>query len=249
MACHAIRQRPNWCGDQPGRPEGSDRQCYSARRVARRLFRDKAYFELRGVVIVIDLRRKLQLQLCGRALTDAVGVLHYQQIYGNPRMDEIFTAIRRAITDMDVESAPRVVGASVVPPEHPVLDEPPASASIDPAPPQVPPSPPLGATSEQAQGAASPTSDEETKQAAGRNAATVSSRGPEAGLLSRETSAAVGSAFSTLAHAVRKQNSQTLEDLVRETLYPRLTSWLDDNLPGLVERMVRTEIERIASER
>ena len=70
-----------------------------------------------------------------------------------------------------------------------------------------------------------------------------------AGLLSHETSAAVGSAFYTLTQAVRKQNSQTLEDLVREILQPRLASWLDDNLPGLVERMVRTEIERIARER
>ncbi len=133
-------------------------------------------------------------------------------------MDEILTAIRRATTDMDVESAPRVVGVSVVPPEHPVVDEPPVPVSIDPASPQVPPSAPLSAR--QAQGAASPTSDEETKQAADRNAATALGRGPEAGLLSRETNAAVGSAFSTLAHAVRKQNSQTLEDLVRETLYP-----------------------------
>ena len=51
-----------------------------------------------------------------------------------------------------------------------------------------------------------------------------------------------------LTQAVRKQNSQTLEDLVREIPQPRLASWLDDNLPGLVERMVRTEIERIARE-
>jgi uncharacterized protein len=69
------------------------------------------------------------------------------------------------------------------------------------------------------------------------------------GLLSHETSAAVGSAFNTLTQAVRKQHSQTLEDFVREILQPRLASWLDDNLPGLVERMVRTEIERIARER
>ena len=55
-------------------------------------------------------------------------------------------------------------------------------------------------------------------------------------------------AFNTLTQAVRKQNSQTLEDFVREILQPRLASWLDDNLPGLVERMVRTEIERIARE-
>jgi len=69
-----------------------------------------------------------------------------------------------------------------------------------------------------------------------------------AGLLSHETNAAVGSAFNTLTQAARKQNSQTLEDFVREIIQPRLASWLDDKLPGLVERMVRTEIERIARE-
>jgi cell pole-organizing protein PopZ len=39
---------------------------------------------------------------------------------------------------------------------------------------------------------------------------------------------------------------RTLEDLVREMLQPMLRSWLDDNLPTLVERLVLVEIERIA---
>ena len=42
------------------------------------------------------------------------------------------------------------------------------------------------------------------------------------------------------------QNARTLEDLVREMLRPMLKTWLDDNLPGLVERLVRAEIERVA---
>ena len=37
-----------------------------------------------------------------------------------------------------------------------------------------------------------------------------------------------------------------LEDLVREMLRPMLKAWLDDNLPGMVERMVRAEIERVS---
>jgi uncharacterized protein len=40
--------------------------------------------------------------------------------------------------------------------------------------------------------------------------------------------------------------STSLEDLVKETLRPMLKSWLDDNLPGLVESIVRAEIERIS---
>jgi uncharacterized protein len=69
---------------------------------------------------------------------------------------------------------------------------------------------------------------------------------PETMLLSRETSAAVDSAFNALAQTVLVQNARTLEDLVREMLRPMLKSWLDDNLPGMVERLVRAEIERVA---
>ena len=65
-------------------------------------------------------------------------------------------------------------------------------------------------------------------------------------LLSRETSAAVDSAFNTLAQTVLVQNARTLEDLVREMLRPMLKSWLDENLPGMVERLVRAEIERVS---
>jgi cell pole-organizing protein PopZ len=65
-------------------------------------------------------------------------------------------------------------------------------------------------------------------------------------LLSSFTTAAVDSAFNTLAHTVLVQNARTLEDLVREMLRPMLKSWLDDNLPGMVERLVRAEIERVS---
>ncbi len=66
------------------------------------------------------------------------------------------------------------------------------------------------------------------------------------GLISNETIAAVDSAFNTLAHTIIGQNARTLEDLVKEMLRPMLKSWLDDNLPSLVERIVRAEIERVS---
>jgi len=65
-------------------------------------------------------------------------------------------------------------------------------------------------------------------------------------LISSATSAAVDSAFNALAETVLVQNARTLEDLVREMLRPMLKVWLDDNLPGLVERLVRAEIERVS---
>jgi cell pole-organizing protein PopZ len=37
----------------------------------------------------------------------------------------------------------------------------------------------------------------------------------------------------------------TLEDLVRAELRPLLKDWLDANLPSMVERLVRAEIERV----
>ena len=68
----------------------------------------------------------------------------------------------------------------------------------------------------------------------------------EPGLVSASTSAAVDSAFNTLAQTVLVQNGRTLEDLVREMLRPMLKTWLDDNLPSMVERLVRAEIERVS---
>jgi cell pole-organizing protein PopZ len=74
---------------------------------------------------------------------------------------------------------------------------------------------------------------------AGREAA-------EESLISAATTAAVDSAFNTLAQTVLVQNGRTLEDLVRELLRPMLKTWLDDNLPNMVERLVRAEIERVS---
>ena len=69
---------------------------------------------------------------------------------------------------------------------------------------------------------------------------------PDRTLLSPRTTAAVDTAFNSLAHTVLMQNSRTLEDLVREMLKPLLKAWLDDNLPNIVERLVRAEIERVS---
>jgi cell pole-organizing protein PopZ len=69
---------------------------------------------------------------------------------------------------------------------------------------------------------------------------------PQQQILSHSTVSAVESAFNTLANTVLSNNARTLEDLVKEMLRPMLKSWLDDNLPGLVERIVKAEIERVS---
>jgi cell pole-organizing protein PopZ len=65
-------------------------------------------------------------------------------------------------------------------------------------------------------------------------------------LLSSAANASVSSAFGLLGATVLNNNARTLEDLVKDLLRPMLKGWLDENLPPLVERLVRAEIERIA---
>lgn len=65
-------------------------------------------------------------------------------------------------------------------------------------------------------------------------------------LLSDQATSAAATAFGALAHTVLTKNARTLEDLVGEMLRPMLKTWLDDNLPTIVERLVRAEIERVS---
>lgn len=46
-------------------------------------------------------------------------------------------------------------------------------------------------------------------------------------------------------HAAIGRPGLTIEDLVRDEIRPLLKTWLDAHLPGLVERVVRAEIERL----
>lgn len=65
-------------------------------------------------------------------------------------------------------------------------------------------------------------------------------------LLSAAADKQVTEAFGSLANTILAGNAKTLDDIVRDMLRPMLRAWLDDNLPPLVERLVRQEIERVA---
>jgi uncharacterized protein len=81
---------------------------------------------------------------------------------------------------------------------------------------------------------------------------------PEPGrerILSSATSGAAAAAFAQLGALPRKEGDlllggadRTLEDVVREMLRPLLQTWLDEHLPGIVERLVRDEIARVVGE-
>jgi cell pole-organizing protein PopZ len=68
----------------------------------------------------------------------------------------------------------------------------------------------------------------------------------ETALVSASTGASVSSAFNALATTMFLQNTGMVEEAVRDLVRPMLKQWLDDNLPSLVERLVRAEIERVA---
>lgn len=69
---------------------------------------------------------------------------------------------------------------------------------------------------------------------------------PEPRLVSDAASEAVAASFARLTEVGRVDGTdRSLDDLVRETLRPMLQAWLDENLPGLVERLVRAEIARV----
>ena len=73
-------------------------------------------------------------------------------------------------------------------------------------------------------------------------------------LVSDPVAEASGASIAQLANAVARERAValgnhglTLEQLVREICTPILKHWLDTNLPYMVERIVKQEIERIAS--
>ena len=65
-------------------------------------------------------------------------------------------------------------------------------------------------------------------------------------LLSPEANEAVISSFEVLSANLALRSAELADGLVREMLRPMLKQWLDDNLPTMVERLVRAEIERVA---
>lgn len=65
-------------------------------------------------------------------------------------------------------------------------------------------------------------------------------------LLSAATAASIAAQFETLTATRLFGDDGRMDDLARELLRPMLREWLDDNLPGIVEKLVRAEIERVA---
>ena len=74
----------------------------------------------------------------------------------------------------------------------------------------------------------------------------------QATLVAPEAAAAAASSVGSLVRTLAAERTMqvrsggpTIEDIVREEMRPLLKRWLDENLPALVERLVRAEIERV----
>ena len=65
-------------------------------------------------------------------------------------------------------------------------------------------------------------------------------------LVSEQTSRQVAAAFGELSDAFASRGRKSFDEMAEEMLRPMLQDWLDNNLPTLVERLVREEIERVA---
>ncbi|TPJ39334.1 DUF2497 domain-containing protein [Mesorhizobium sp. B2-5-13] len=65
-------------------------------------------------------------------------------------------------------------------------------------------------------------------------------------ILSEHTGRQVAAAFGELSDAFASRSKKTFDEMAEEMLRPMLQDWLDNNLPTLVERLVREEIERVA---
>jgi cell pole-organizing protein PopZ len=163
---------------------------------------------------------------------------------GDPSMEDILASIRRILSEDEVPASGAAVASQTAPPaghvagDHApddgvlVLDpammvsKPPETAAVapEPVPVPVPVRPPA------------PAPDVTTSQA----------------LIAPEAAAAAVSSFDGLVRTLAAERSMqvhtggpTIEDIVREELRPLLKAWLDANLPPMVERLVRVEIERV----
>jgi cell pole-organizing protein PopZ len=69
---------------------------------------------------------------------------------------------------------------------------------------------------------------------------------PRRALLSPRTETQVSASFDDLAKAMIEGNARQLDQVVEELLRPMLKTWLEGNLPQMVERLVREEIDRVS---
>lgn len=76
--------------------------------------------------------------------------------------------------------------------------------------------------------------------------AVVESAVAKPALLSERVERQVAASFSELSEAFAVRSQKRFDEMAEEMIEPLLRDWMENNLPTLVERLVREEIERVA---
>lgn len=163
-----------------------------------------------------------------------------------PTMEEILASIRKIIA---TEGAPAQPAEDVLELTEIVEEEPPQAPVPEPEPEPEP------MIAEEAASAAPPPAEPEPVE---EKVEEPANQPAEDALVSRDAGETTASSFAQLAEQLEQQRvsltpqveigdgKQTLEGLVTDIMKPLLKEWLDQNLPGTVEKLVQREIERIA---
>lgn len=174
---------------------------------------------------------------------------------GDPSMEDILASIRRILN----EDEPGTPAPADTVPEPLVLTEDmlvqgtvevlPEPAATPAQPPEPPPAEPIQDQPIQAEPTAAPPGPAEPPPAEPVPAPPLAD--VEA-LLAPAVAAAATAAIGNLLRAVSQERTSavtrggpSIEDVVREEVRPLLKEWLDQHLPAVVERLVRSEIERV----
>jgi uncharacterized protein len=180
--------------------------------------------------------------------------LHRAQRAYEPSMEEILASIRNIISEDRPGAAPAPAATASqtaafpepAPSAPPIEPQPTIAERVEP--PAIPrvvwPRPEVEPVQKAVlvQPAATPASE----QIASEPSRTAEGSADGEPLVSPEAQAAIANSFEALSVGVAVQNSTMIEDAVREMIRPMLKAWLDDNLPSLVESLVRSEIQRVA---
>jgi cell pole-organizing protein PopZ len=156
----------------------------------------------------------------------------------DPSMEDILASIRRILSEDEAEHA-----ASATPAPKPAAPADDGVLSLD-----------ASMIVEEPARAVEPAPKPQRTAAEQPKSPAPSEGAPRAdALVAPEAAAAAASSVGTLLRTLIAEREQlavhrtgpTIEDLVREEIRPLLKDWLDTNLPPLVERLVRAEIERV----
>jgi cell pole-organizing protein PopZ len=160
-----------------------------------------------------------------------------------PSMEEILASIRSIIADDREPAAARPAPKPEAAPGGPQIvyskDTATPARPVEPPPPAEPATPKVvwSQALPQPIPAASPPKPEPAPE-------TTAEAAPP--LLSDQADEAVSAAFEALSTSLALQSSELAEKAAHEILRPLLKTWLDENLPSMVERLVKAEIQRVA---